>query len=349
MFLTIIVLVIVFGILVFIHELGHFLVAKKSGVKVKQFALGFGPKIFGIRRGGTLYRLNILPWGGYVHMLGEGEEKSDDIHAVDNRPIWQQILISLAGVCANFLFGVLLLWIGYCVGMPPLTLDAEKLIGQKNEQVIIVDTLKDSAAEKAGLKAGDIVTGFSSSQALADFTKSHQGEIIVFNLKRGTEKFSKEIVLSAGEAPLGVEASQFTIVKLNVFQGFVAAWQDAWGLTKLVTKFAGQFFKNIFIHGQVAEEASGPIGTYDYFAAAVKAGWIYVLQLTVLIAINFAVFNFLPLPALDGGHLLFLLLRGIFGKKIIKQEVENLIHTIGFALLILLMIFITYRDIIRLR
>lgn len=349
MFLTIVVLAIVFGVLIFVHELGHFLVAKKSGVKVKQFALGFGPKIFGIKRGGTLYRLNILPWGGYVHMLGEGEEKTDDIYAVDNRPIYQQILISLAGVLLNFLFAVLLLWIGYVVGMPPLTLDAEKLTGQKNEQVIIVDTLKDSAAEKAGLKAGDIVEGFSGSQALSDFTKSHQGETIVFNLKRGTEKFSREIVLSGADAPLGVEASQFTIVKLNIFQGFVAAWQDAWGLTKLITKFAGQFFKNIFVHGQVAEGASGPVGTYSYFAAAIKAGWIYVLQLTILLSLNFAVFNFLPLPALDGGHLLFLILRGIFGKKIIKQEVENLIHTIGFGLLILLMIFITYRDIIRLR
>jgi len=351
MFLTIIIFIAILAILILIHEFGHFLVAKLMGVKVEEFAFGFPPRLLSKKYHGTRYSLNLIPLGGYVTLFGENE----DIKAPGSyfsKKVWQKILIVVAGVVMNFILGILVLAIGFTIGMTPLVSDPATLTGQKTSQVMIVEIKPDSAAAKAGLTVGDVVKGYNNPSELSEFTKSHAGQTVELQIEKNGEKQNVQVVLSEGEAPLGVGTISLTKVKQPFYRALVTATIEVGRSIGAIVVVLGSIIKSLFTTGSAGEAGAGvvgPIGIYNFTSSALQVGWIYILQLLAILSINLGLINILPFPALDGGKILFLGLEGIFRKKLVRQEVENLIHTIGFVILIVFILAITLRDIIHLR
>jgi len=352
MFLTIIVFIVILGLLIFVHEAGHFIAAKISKVKVDEFAFGFPPRLISIKRGETRYSINAIPLGGYVKLYGE-EEEIKKPHSFFGRPVGWRIFIVTTGVLMNFLLAIILMTIGFTIGMTPLVSDPATLGGQKTSQVMLVYVQPDSPAAKIGLQQGDILNGFSSTSDLQQFTQSHIGQVVNLSVEENRETKNITVQLSSDKtAPLGVGIVSITKVKQPVFQ---ALWTSVKEIGKVVAAlfvFLGTIIKSVFTTGHAgpaAEGVVGPVGLFNFTSQALKIGWIYVLQLVALLSINLGIINILPFPALDGGKVLFLSLEAIFKRKVIRQEVENIIHLVGFGFLILLILAITYRDIVHLR
>lgn len=357
MIITIIVFILVIGVLVTVHEFGHFIVAKLSGVKVEEFAFGFPPKLWSKKKGETRYILNLLPIGGYVKMLGEDESVKDK-RSYSAQPTKKKIAIIVAGVLMNLVLAWVILTIGFAVGMSPLLSSADSIRGQRlRTNVIVADVKKDSPADKAGLKQGDELKAVnangntmvvSQGSDLTNFTTSHKNQKIVVEYLRDGERQSAEVILSEDSTqPLGVAAIDDSIVRVEWYRAPVVAAVETAKVFKLTFNFIGSLFKGIFAKGQVSGDVGGPIAIYVYTGMAVKLGLMAVLQFIAILSVNLALVNILPLPALDGGKILFLILRKIMGKHFIQEKAENIIHTIGFALLICLMILLTVKDIKR--
>jgi regulator of sigma E protease len=355
MFITIITFIVILGLLVFIHELGHFLIAKVSGVKVEEFAFGFPPRIFSWKKKETVYAINLIPLGGYVKLLGEeGETGIDNTKKVDQssysaKPVSTRVAIVVAGVIMNFILAVILMTIGFSVGMPPLVSDPAQMTGIKESKVMVVYVQPNSVASRASIVANNIIDGFSSTTDLQKFTRENLGKEVSLTVQNNGQKEDLLVKLSDDKtAPLGVEIVPLTTVKQPVWRAFITSITETGKAIGALFSFLGNVIKSIFTTGHAgaaAEGVVGPVGLFNFTAAAIKIGWIYVLQLLILLSINLGIVNILPFPALDGGKVLFLALEGIFRKKVVKQDVENIIHFVGFALLILLFIAITYRDI----
>lgn len=348
LFLTIVIFILILGALIFVHEFGHFAAAKICKVKVEEFGFGFPPKIFGIKRGETVYSLNWIPLGGFVKMLGE-EKESKSPRSFNMQSIPKRLFIIIAGVTMNYLMAIVILTIGFSIGMLPIISNPTDLGGAQSTEVIIAGTIKNSPAEKAGLIAGDIVTGFSSIGDLQNYTKEHKGEKVDLNIIRSHQKELISINLSDNvDTPMGVALVQATKVKLPFFKALKTAFTESGKTIEAIFKFLYKFFHDLFTGKKVANEVAGPVGIFTITKQAVKLGFTYVLQFMALLSINLAVMNILPFPALDGGKMLFLVAEGIRGKRVVRMELENLIHWIGFTILIALIILITYNDIMRL-
>lgn len=342
--MTIVIFLLVLGLVVFVHELGHFLVAKATGVKVEEFAFGFPPRIISFRHQETRYCINLIPFGGYVKMLGE-ERTSDDPRSFSKKkPRWRLIII-LAGVAMNFLLAIFCLWLGFMIGMSPITIDPQKLPGKKETKVGVVDVVKSSPAEIAGLKPGDLILGFNSTESFKNFTSAHYGQKIDFSVLREGKTVSVSAELSEKqEAPLGVVIVDVTKVKLGPGRAFIAAVQDTWGFAKAIILFLGSFFAQL-VQGHLAKEVAGPVGIYQITGQAVKLGFVYVVEWLAILSINLGLINAVPFPALDGGRALFVLTEGIFRRRLIREEIENALHILGFALLLILIAAVTYREV----
>lgn len=355
MILTIITFIIALGILILMHELGHFIAAKKTGVKVEEFAFGFPPRIWSKKRGETTYVINAIPIGGYVKMLGE-LEKSSDRRAFENQNRWRRFVISVAGVTANLILAWLILTLGFIIGMAPLVSSPDAIPGKKiSTEVVIAEVIKDSPAEKAGFAQGAYISSattkdgtinFTSISQFSSFTASHRGEKVVFNYKIDDQTYDKEVTLSKDkEASLGVLGIEHSIVRVPWYRAPYVALRETYKITELTVIFLKDFFVKLFSTGKVAEGVGGPVAIYVMTGAVVKIGIMAILQFIALLSINLALINILPFPALDGGRILFIILESIARKKIVKEKVEQIIHTIGFALLIVLIVLITYKDI----
>ena len=347
--LTIVVFIAILGLLIFVHEFGHFIVAKLLGVKVEEFAFGFPPRLISIKRKDTRYSINAIPLGGYVKLYGEEEELKKP-GSFYYKPVISRIAIVVAGVIMNFLLAIILMTIGFSVGMTPLVSDPATLAGQKESKVMITYVAPDSPAAKAGLTNGVILNGFASVTDLQQFTQSHIGQAVTLSTEKNGQKENLDLTLSQDEeGPLGVGVISITKVKQNVFQAAWTSVKEVGLVMKTLVVFLYDIIKNIFTTGKAgpqAEGVAGPVGLFNFTGEAIKIGWIYVLQLVALLSVNLGIINILPFPALDGGKITFLALEGIFRKKVIRQEIENIIHLVGFAILILLMVAITYRDVV---
>lgn len=358
MILTIIVFLIVLGLLVVVHEFGHFIVAKKTGVKVEEFAIGFPPRLFSKKYGETEYSINAIPLGGYVKMLGELEH-SKDKRAFENQKPVVRFWISIAGVVMNIVLAWVLLSIGFAVGMSPIVSSPESIPGKKiSSEIILADIAKDSPADKAGIQAGDIavsamsesvVTTFSSLEQFDQYNVDHKSKTVTYNLKRNNEAISKEAVLSSdNDAQLGVAIIEKSEIRVPWYKAPAVALRETYRIARLTFEFLWSFIAKLFIHGEFEKGVGGPVAIYTYTGLALEAGFMVLLQFVALLSINLALINILPFPALDGGRLVFIILERFFGKKVVKESVENVIHTIGFALLILFIVAITYKDITKL-
>ncbi len=349
MFLTIIVFILILGLLIFVHEFGHFITAKLNNVKVEEFAFGFPPRLISILRGGTRYSLNAIPIGGYVKILGE-EATNHEAGSLQNKKISVKALIMVAGVLMNFVLAIVLMTIGFSIGMTPLVSDPAKMAGTKNSQVMVVYIQPDSPAAKINLEPGVIINGFNSTADLQAFTRERLGQTVDLSVVKNQKTENLQVTLSEDKnAPLGVGIIPITKVKQPVYQALFTSVAEAGKAVGAIFVFLWDIIKSVFTTGRAGEAADGvvgPVGLFNFTSQAIKIGWIYVLQLVIILSINLGVINILPFPALDGGKVLFLGLEAAFRRKIVRTEVENIIHLIGFGLLILLLIAITYRDII---
>jgi regulator of sigma E protease len=244
--------------------------------------------------------------------------------------------------------------------MTPIATPSEEIPGQRiKSQIYVVDVAKDSAADKGGLKPGDIfisgkdingsTTDFTSIDSVQKFSADNVGKEAVYTLKRQNETVDKTVQVSNDKtAPLGVAIYDQSVVKVKWYKAPIVALRETWEITKATFSFFGQFVTQLFHTGKVSDQVGGPVAIYNISGQAARAGYMAFLQLVIMLSVNLGIINILPFPALDGGRALFIILEKAFGKKVIKEEFENLVHTIGFFILIALIILVTYNDILRL-
>lgn len=415
--LTLLAFLVILSLLVFVHELGHFAVAKLCGVKVEEFAFGFPPRIFGfqakktrelkesitreeikveiediksgateriketiiddtdmsekirsrwnwkfawghravskllesgVKNDQTTYCVNLIPFGGYVKMLGE-EENSTSPKSFNNKKARFRFLIVIAGVAMNLMLAGVLLSIGYMAGTTPIRLDPATLEGSQSSQITIAEIKDGTPAKEAGLKAGDIILNFRCAADFSVFTHSNLNTEITLTINRENQIITKNVLLAdSAEAPLGASIVDVVKVKLPFFKAIAAGFADAFLTTGYIIGLLWQFITHIFVPGEVANNVAGPVKIFNITGEAVKMGFGYLIQFAALLSINVALVNILPLPALDGGRAVMIFAEGVFRRKIIKTEVENLLHMIGFIILIGLIVAITLREVIAL-
>lgn len=371
MFLTIIVFILTLLVLVLSHEFGHFLAAKKFGVKVLEFGFGIPPRIFGRKFGETIFSLNALPIGGFVRLFGEDETDKKilgDIRSFTAQPVLQRIVIIVAGVAMNFLLAVVLFWVvlaarGFQETIPLLAPYQFLGVNQMNNLVVLVGEVSPgSPAEAAGIRGGDRIvkvdgTKLESTKQLVGFAKSHGGEKVVLALIGPDEQTRQvEIVPRAnppeGQGPLGVSLGSVMVANLTYQtpgQKLASGFTHSYNLASYSFVVLGSFIKEAFeakdlapVSGQVV----GPVGITNLTSAILQteAPLIPYLNFVALLSLNLAIINIFPFPALDGGRLLFLVIEAVSRRKV-KAEVERFIHAVGMAILIALIVMITLSDI----
>lgn len=377
--MSIIIFLVILLVLIVSHEFGHFIVAKKSGIRVDEFSFGFPPKLFGFRKGETNYNFNLLPLGGYVKIFGEnGEEiekaKSEDENgnkldnnsnrSFANKPAYIKAMVLFGGVAMNFLVAWLLFSVSFMSGLPSSTSSVDDGMVVNNQALTITSVLKNSPAYKSGIKAGDKILSLETTTdstkllssnfdatAVQTFIKSHNGEDVKISLLRNDKPLDIIVIPekseTGGDAKIGISMDILGTIKLPIHK---AIWE---GLKLSGNVFIGTVvgFYNL-IHSALIGQGdmsslTGPVGIVGIVGDAANFGFIYLLSFTALISINLAVINLIPFPALDGGRLLFLLIEKIKGSPI-KSKVATWTNTIGFSLLMLLMVIITYHDIVKL-
>ena len=338
----------ILSILVLVHELGHFWVARRNGIKIEEFGVGYPPRILGKKIGETIYSLNWLPFGGFVRMLGEDsgdqvDNKIDLKRAFFNQTKRVRVAVLLAGVIMNFLLGVVLFGAIYTkIGIP-----------EEVDYLVVTGVAKGSPAEMAGLKLDDKILNGGSIKNFIDEVALKAGEEYELNLKDGRSlavvpRTKEEI--PEGEGALGVAISNIDMVMYPVwqrpFRGMMVGTKEAvlWGKDILVS--LGQTFYNLF-KGEVPKDVAGPVGIYQISKGVAEEGFLAVLQFMAILSINLSILNLLPLPALDGGRLMFVIVEDVT-KKRLKPEVEQVIHLVGIVALIGLMVLVTINDIKRL-
>lgn len=352
---TIVSFIVTLGVLIFVHELGHFLFAKLFKVKVLRFSLGFGPKIFGKTVGETEYVVSALPLGGYVKMVGQGSDEFDvpeeeQHRAFSHKPVWQRFLIVLAGPLFNLLLPVLIFFsIFFFMGIPE---------GVDNTTIGVITP--ESAAEEAGLQVGDEIIGIDGAATkgwmdVLNIVKGSDGkELQVSVLREGQEKqvlvspkvdsakniFGEEV---EKRYMIGImKADKIEYTDASFFEAVQAGFLQTWTYVYLT----GMSFVKLFQQVIPATELGGPILIAKMAGEQMKAGWINLLYFMSLLSVNLGILNLLPIPVLDGGHLVFLTYESII-RKPMSERIQIISQQIGMALLATLMIFVFYNDIAR--
>ncbi len=363
--MSIFIFIVILLVLVLVHEFGHFFAAKKFGIRVDEFGFGFPPKIFGIKKGETVYSLNLLPIGGFVKIFGENPDDEntngpDRERSFVHKAKWKQAIVLFAGVAMNFLLAWVLFSIGFMSGLP--TSVGVEPAGYKlsNVNLTVVSVVLKSPAEKAGLKSGDKITNITdivSSNSADDvrnpttedvqriIAKSYSAVLIEY--KRGEKEDSVIITPNVtGEKPtIGISMDMIGTAKLPLFTAFVEGMRLNWFVTKsTVAGLYGLIAEALHGKGSL-DSVSGIVGMVGMTGDAYQFGIVYLLSFAALISINLAIINLLPIPALDGGRLLFLLIEKIKGSSI-RPKIVNMANMIGFSVLMLFMLVITYHDIV---
>ena len=355
MILTIIIAFIALMSLIVLHEFGHFILAKKFGVPVDEFGIGYPPRIFGKKIGDTLYSFNLIPFGAFVRVRGE-EGGIEDMKSFAKKPIYQRALIVLGGVVMFWIISWVLLSISMGIGVPTAVGDdAQNLIDPRVRVIMIAP---NSPAEMAGIKPGDAVTqisgtGIDKVRELQELTQESLGEEIILTIERGSKIF--DVKLTPRETPpenegaMGVALIRTSIKSYPWYEAPIQGGIRTINLTVGALQSWVMVGSNL-INGQGMPEGAqvmGPIGIFDLLAKMSSLGASYFIQLIATISIFLALFNILPIPALDGGKLVFLAIEAI-KKKPVSQKVEQNLTVFFFYLLIALLILVTFKDIQRL-
>ena len=357
MLFTILIFFLVLSILVLIHELGHFFVAKLLGVKVEEFGFGLPPRIFGVQVGETLYSLNALPFGGFVKVFGE------EMHEVEGHQLstaeksrsfvhkkpWQKISVLVAGVALNFVLGWFIVSYLFTRGVPV-----------PSNTVRVLEVSPDSPAQVAGLQKNDsivrvIANGKTSlikqTEDVSTIAAREAGKEILLIINRNGTTLKKSITPRKnppkGQGALGVAISSYTIKKYTPLEAPFYGLIESAKITGVIGKELGRMALGFITLQKPRGDIAGPVGIAQLTSEAARQGLDPLLQLIGLLSLNLAVLNILPFPALDGGRLMFVLYETVT-KRRMNPKIEQRLNYAGFALLISLLILVTINDIIRL-
>jgi len=369
--MTIILFLIVLAILIFVHELGHFLLARACHVRVDEFKIGFGPKLVKWKRGETEYGVNLIPFGGFVKIFGENpdEESTHGPHAKRsfvNQKRWKQVLVLVAGVTFNFLFAWLL-YIGiFSTGINAAPEDFPQYADRfTNERVMIVAISPGSPADKAGIKAGDVIHSIAvenSKPALTADSRSlvteiqnvlnaSGGNLITLDYVRGDQDYTTSLKavtgITEGKYAIGIGLNKAVTFKLPVLTSVGVALNYTWVMIKNTVIGLYTFVATAIVGKAHLSDISGPVGIAVYVGDAYQLGFSTLLLFTALISINLGVINLIPFPALDGGRVFFVFLEALLRRRI-PAKFTNTVNLVGFVLMMLLMVVVTWQDIAKL-
>lgn len=343
----------VISVLILVHELGHFLAAKRAGLWVEEFGIGIPPRLFGKKIGETIYSVNLFPFGGFVRLHGENTQVdiTKPKRAFLNQSKKTRASIVVAGVFMNFLLAIVAFAIVYSFSGIP----------QETENVRIAEIAESSPAMSSGFMAGDIVRkvgdlDVTSNDEFIQTLVGKESEEVTFFVERLGEDELLEIKSTPrssppeGEGALGVVISTtetyFPSIGERLIKGVYYGFKEAiFWTTVVVTGFA-QIIMGLF-KGEVPQEIAGPVGIYALTAQAASYGILALINFVGILSVNLMILNILPFPALDGGRLVFIVIESFIGRKVLPR-VENIIHAVGMAILLLLLLAITYKDIRRL-
>jgi regulator of sigma E protease len=360
--LIVILVIIGLSFLILGHEAGHFFVAKAFGLKVDEFGIGFPPRIVAKKFGDTEYSINWLPFGGFVRISGERGEfeaispeegnagasgvgaqiaapqpemsDADKARLFYNQPAWKKSVIVLAGVFMNFILGWLLIAAVFMVGVP--------------QTLVISGTEAGSPAAAAGIQSGDVIKGYTDSQSFINYINANKGTPVTVTVIRNDKDMNFTITprvnAPADQGALGVALEEGGAARENFFRALWDGLQDAAIISWLTLQAFYELLKQIFVHASIPADVVGPVGIFGIAEETGKIGLAYLLQFLGIISINLMIVNCIPFPALDGGRFLMILVEKIKGSAM-PYKVEAWINGIGFALLLLLMIVLTVRDI----
>lgn len=380
--LSILIFILILGILIIVHEFGHFIVAKFFNIRVDEFGVGYPPRaktLFNWR--GTAFTLNWLPFGGFVKIFGENGENEKDTEAVStagaqttvqqaqvargenfmSKPRIQQALVLVAGVSFNLIFAWLLISVGFMMGLPTSTTSTNVADRIENPRLVVTLVSPDSPALEAGLKSGDVLTNVSvnngsvsselTPEGVSEFIAANGEKDIAISYARGEENGSVVVKpaegLIEGRKAVGISMDTVGIVSLPIHEALWEGGKTTLNLTKLTAVGLGQFIYNAVRGESDFSEVTGPVGIVGLVGDASDLGFIYLLSFTAFISINLAVINLAPFPALDGGRLLVVIIEAI-KRSAISPRITNALNLAGFVLLIGLMVLVTVQDILRL-
>ena len=339
--MKIIIALLIFSIIILFHELGHFLLAKANGIRVNEFSLGLGPTLFGIQKGETKYSIKLLPFGGACMMEGEDSESQDN-KAFNNKSVWARISVVAAGPIFNFIMAFIFSFILVCCTGYDLP--------------VLSDVSEGYAAEEAGLQAGDTIVKMGNKhihfyREVSAYSMYHAGEPVKVTYERDGEKYQTTLVPKYDEE-LGRYLYGFQGSTQNVHGNLWQNLKYSVYETKYWISTTIGSLKLLVTGGVTLNDMSGPVGivsvigdsyeesvSYGYFAA-----FLQMLYITIMLSANLGVMNLLPLPALDGGRLVFLIIEAIRGKGV-NPEKEGMVHFVGIMLLFALMIVVMFNDI----
>jgi regulator of sigma E protease len=369
MLTTLILFIVILGVLVFVHEFGHFYTAKKLGVKSDEFGFGFPPRMFGwkkingkrkffwgngeVESEDTIYSLNWIPIGGFVKIKGEDGEDKSDKDSFASQKIWKRTAILSAGVTMNVVLCMILLMFAFGLGAPQVIDGTNQASKVTDEKIQILSILNETPASEAGLVMGDVIVSlndktFSEVQAVIDYLGDYEGQNVTVNISRlgeaKTFEIAPVILEQTGTAGFGIGLAKTGIVSYPWYQ---AIWLGIKGTFLMFIQIIVAFYtviKNAIIHQPIGVDVAGPVGIAVLTGQVARMGIVYLLQFTALLSLNLAIINFLPIPALDGGRVLFLIIEKIRGKAA-NEKVEQVVHTAGFMLLMVLIVVVTGKDI----
>ena len=366
--LTILIFIIILGLLVFVHELGHFLVARWNGIRVDEFGFGFPPRLFGVIKnasgkyelvwgnkempsGETVYSLNWIPLGGFVKIAGEDGHDASDPNSFAGKSAWTRIRVLAAGVFMNFLFAWFLISIVFMLGLPqPIEPADHGKFADAKIQVLAVG--KGTPAETMGLSMGDAIVSINGEaittlEQVSGLISSHKGQAITVVVDR----FGKPLTLTgtprteypATEGALGISFSETAVVSYPWYEAIYRGAIATYDITLAILGAFGMMIASLFGGAKTALDVTGPVGIVYLTKQMSDLGLPYLLQFAALLSINLGIINILPIPALDGGRILFILIEKLKGSPV-SHRVEGMIHQIGFILLLVLMLLVTVRD-----
>ncbi len=365
--MSIFLFIVILFILVLVHELGHFFVAKLFDIRTDEFGIGYPPRAAKLFRWkDTDFTLNWLPFGGFVKIFGEDPTEEnmsgpDSSRSFVNKPKYQQALVLVAGVVMNFILGWMLLSIGYLSGLPTAVGTEPKGATISSPELMITGLQSGKPAEKAGFKPGDKIKKVTTTtgelenvtvDGLREFVASRGGEELTFTVKRVVNEETIKVVPEAGivegqKAGIGIALDMVGTLELPWYRAPIVGLQAAFLMTKNIVYTFGHMIGDAFTGKGDISQITGPVGIVGVVGDAYKIGFVYLMSLAALISLNLAVINLVPFPALDGGRLLFVIIEAII-RRPIPAKFANILNMAGFFILIGLMLFITYHDVVKL-